>query len=68
MSGREPDWGSLKHFAQALGADFQFDFGEDGSETALMFPIDQDCGDEPKSAGRAATDAAHFLWFSPVGR
>jgi len=29
--------------AQALGADFQFDLGEDGSEAALMFPIDQDC-------------------------
>jgi hypothetical protein len=26
-----------------------------------MFPIDQDCCDEPKSARRAATDAAHCL-------
>ena len=52
----------IEALAQALGADFQFDFGEDGSEATLMFPIDQDCGDEPKSAGRAATDAAHLLW------
>ena len=48
--------------AQALGADFQFDLGEDGSEAALMFPIDQDCCDEPKPARRAATNAAHVLW------
>jgi hypothetical protein len=26
-----------------------------------MFPIEQDCCDEPKPARRAATDAAHFL-------
>jgi hypothetical protein len=26
-----------------------------------MFPIDQDCCDEPKAARRAATDAAHVL-------
>jgi hypothetical protein len=26
-----------------------------------MFPIDQDCCDEPKPARRTATDAAHFL-------
>jgi len=52
----------IEALAQALGADFQFDVGEDGSEAALMFPIDQDCCDEPKPARRAATDAAHFLW------
>jgi hypothetical protein len=27
-----------------------------------MFPIDQDCCDEPKPARRAATNAAHVLW------
>jgi hypothetical protein len=27
----------------------------------LMFPIDQDCRDEPKAARRAATDAAHVV-------
>jgi len=51
----------IEALAQALGADFQFDVGEDGSEAALMFPIDQDCCDEPKPARRTATDAAHFL-------
>ena len=51
----------IEALAQALGADFQFDLGEDGSAAALMFPIDQDCGDEPKSARRAVADAAHVL-------
>ena len=51
----------IEALAQALGADFQFDVGEDGSEAALMFPIDQDCCDEPKAARRAAADAAHVL-------
>ncbi len=51
----------IEALAQALGADFQFDVGEDGSEAALMFPIDQDCCDEPKPTRRTATDATHFL-------
>jgi two-component sensor histidine kinase len=51
----------IEALAQALGADFQFDVGEDGGEAALTFPIDQDCRDEPNPARRAATDAAHFL-------
>jgi two-component sensor histidine kinase len=51
----------IEALAHALDADFQFDFGVDGSESTLMFPIDQDCCDEPKSMRRAATNAAHVL-------
>jgi two-component sensor histidine kinase len=51
----------IEALAHALDADFQFDFGENGSESTLIFPIDQDRCDEPKSMRRAATSAAHVL-------
>ena len=44
----------LEALAQAFGADFQFDFGEDGSEAVLSIPIEQICCDEPKLERRAS--------------
>jgi two-component sensor histidine kinase len=39
----------VEALAQALGADFQFNFGEDGSESILMFSIERNHCDELKS-------------------
>ena len=62
----------IEALAQAFGADFQFDFGEDGSEAALMFPIEQVCCDEPKLERRAANsvgmshDVFHICQVPPT--
>jgi two-component sensor histidine kinase len=45
--------------AKALGADFRFNLGADGSESVLTFPVDLDGDDEPKFIHRAAGNAAH---------
>ena len=42
----------IQALAQDLGADFQFRFGEHGSESVLTIPIEQDRGDEPRSSRR----------------
>jgi two-component sensor histidine kinase len=51
----------IEALAQALGADFQFNFGEDGSEAILTLPIELDRCDEPKVVHRSANNAAHVL-------
>ncbi|WP_036052315.1 sensor histidine kinase [Bradyrhizobium sp. URHD0069] len=51
----------IEALAQALGADLQFNFEEDGSRSILMIPIEQDRCDGPKSMPRVATDAACVL-------
>jgi len=51
----------IEALAQALGADFQFNFGENGSDAVLTLPIELDRCDEPKFVRRAATGAAHVL-------
>jgi two-component sensor histidine kinase len=51
--------GIIDALAQALGADFRFTIGEDGSESVLTFPVDQEGCAEPKFARRAADEAAH---------
>ena len=51
----------IEALAQNLDADFQFNFGEDGSESVLIVPIEQVRCDEPTSVRRAANHAAHVL-------
>ncbi len=51
----------IESLAQALGAEFQFNFGEDGSEGILMIPIERDRCDEPGPVRRAADNMAHAL-------
>jgi two-component sensor histidine kinase len=51
----------IEALAQALGADFQFNFGEDGSEAILTLPIELDRSDEPKIVHRSANNRAHAL-------
>jgi two-component sensor histidine kinase len=51
----------IEALAQKLDADFQFNFGEDGSESVLIVPIEQVRCDEPTSVRRAAKHAAHVL-------
>jgi two-component sensor histidine kinase len=43
----------IEALAQKLDADFRFKFGKDGSESVLIFPIEQDRCDEPTSVRRA---------------
>jgi two-component sensor histidine kinase len=38
----------IQALAQDLGADFQFNFGEGGSESVLTIPVERDHGDDPK--------------------
>jgi two-component sensor histidine kinase len=51
----------IEALAQNLDADFQFNPGENGSESVLILPIEQDRCDEPTSVRRAANHAAHVL-------
>jgi two-component sensor histidine kinase len=52
----------IESLAHALGAEIQFNFGEEGSEAVLMIPIEQrDRCDEPKPLRRAADNMAHVL-------
>jgi two-component sensor histidine kinase len=51
----------IEALAQNLDANFQFNFGEDGSESVLIVPIEQVRCDEPTSVRRAANHAAHVL-------
>ena len=51
----------IEALAQILDADFQFNVGEDGSESVLILPIVQDRCDEPTSVRRAENHAAHVL-------
>jgi two-component sensor histidine kinase len=47
--------------AQDLGANFQFDLAENGSQSVLTIPIEQDRCDEPRSARRTEDDMVHVL-------
>jgi two-component sensor histidine kinase len=49
----------VEALAQALGADFQFNFGEDGSESVLMFSIEGNHGDELKAIPPASVEPAN---------
>lgn len=51
----------IESLAHALGAEFQFNFGQDGSEAVLMIPVERDRCDEPKPVRRAAENVAHAL-------
>jgi two-component sensor histidine kinase len=51
----------IEALAQDLGADFQFSLGEDGSESVLIIPIEQDRRDEPRSARRTEDNMVHVL-------
>jgi two-component sensor histidine kinase len=51
----------INALAQDLGANFQFNLGEDGSQSVLMIPIEQDRCDEPRSARRAEDNVVHVL-------
>jgi two-component sensor histidine kinase len=51
----------INALAQDLGANFQFNLGEDGSQSVLMIPIEQDRCDESMSARRAEDNVVHVL-------
>jgi hypothetical protein len=51
----------IQALAQDLGADFQFKFGEHGSESVLTIPIEQDRSDEPRSSRRTEENMVHAL-------
>jgi two-component sensor histidine kinase len=48
----------IKALAQGLGASFQFNFGEDGSQAVLTMPVEQDRCKEPESFSRTPASAA----------
>jgi two-component sensor histidine kinase len=50
----------IEALAQSLDAEFQFNFGEEGSEAVLILPIEGDLCDEPPSVRRAPNLAAHM--------
>lgn len=43
----------IEALTQKLDADFRFKFGKDGSESVLIFPVEQDRCDQPTSVRRA---------------
>jgi two-component sensor histidine kinase len=51
----------VEALAQDLGADFQFNLGEDGSESILIIPIEQDRRDEPRSVRHTEDNVVHVL-------
>jgi two-component sensor histidine kinase len=51
----------VEALALDLGADFQFNLGEDGSESVLIIPIEQDRRDEPRSVRRTEDNVVHVL-------
>jgi len=51
----------IEALAQKLDAEFQFNFEEDGSESVLILPIEQDPCNDPTSVRRAANTVAHVL-------
>jgi hypothetical protein len=51
----------IQALAQDLDADFQFKFGEGGSESVLTIPVERDLCDEPKSARQAKDNVVHAL-------
>jgi two-component sensor histidine kinase len=51
----------IEALAQKLDAEFQFNFEEDGSESVLILPIEQDPSNDPTSVHRAANHVAHVL-------
>ena len=60
----------LEALAQAFGADFQFDFGKDGSGFVLSVPIEQVFCDEPKLERGASNNVrmSHDLFTSATHR
>jgi two-component sensor histidine kinase len=51
----------IQALAQKLDAEFQFNFEENGSESVLVLPIEQDPCNDPTSVRRAANHVAHVL-------
>jgi two-component sensor histidine kinase len=49
----------IEALAKALGADFRFNIGEDGSQAVLTFPVDGDGCAEPELLRRAVDNSAH---------
>jgi two-component sensor histidine kinase len=49
----------IEALAQALGAEFRFNIGENGSESVLTFPVERGGCEQPQSVRRAADSAAH---------
>jgi hypothetical protein len=49
----------IEALAQALGAEFRFNIGENGSESVQTFPVDQEGSEQPHFVRRAVDSAAH---------
>jgi two-component sensor histidine kinase len=49
----------IEALAQELGASFQFNFGEDGSQAVLIIPVEQDRCEDRESFRRTPETAAH---------
>lgn len=51
----------VEALAKALGATFDFDFGQDGTASILVFAIDPGCYDEPKTVRFTANGAIRAI-------